>query len=937
MVLDREDFERVDALLQAALDLPAGERAGFLDGACAGDAALRERVSELIRLAELEGDLLTPGGAFVAHAASGDAAEIASAKSPATRLTRVMEGAPLSPGQKLGRYEVRELLGSGGMGRVYRALDPALGREVAIKALSRAFGGDGAALRRFEREARLLATLSHPNVAAIHGFELLDGVPYLILERIEGETLAQRLRRRLEMRDALSIAVQITEGLAEAHAKGVVHRDLKPSNVMLTAGGRVKLVDFGLAKTAAHPPSGDSSEPLTATGTVLGTAPYMSPEQIRGEPVDTRTDVWAFGCLLYEMLSGKHAFQGRSAPEVLAAALRDEPDWSALPPAVAPPVRRLLERSLRKDPDRRLQHIGDARLELLDAGSEGTAVASSPPGRRRGGRVALVAAGLLAALLPAAFVAGRRSSRSEPPRFAKLTYRRGYIRGARFTPDGRSIVYSAAWDGGPMRVYQKQAESPDSLTLELPGADLLAISETGELAVALDCKGTHLGVCSGTLARSSLTGGAPRELAEDVQQADWLKGGGLVVVRHRHNGATLELRPGKTLYDTAGHVSFPRVSPGGDLVAFFDHPHTGDDRGSVAVIDLEGKKKRQLTGEWGSARGLAWSPSGDEIWFTAAEGGSTRALYAVTPAGKLRTVHRSPGALTLQDVSRDGRVLMTREEQTYGILALAPGESVERELSWLDHSVLTDVSEDGRTVLLSEQSEAVGPDYAACVRKLDGSPVVRLSKGWGLSITPDGQRVLAKLPAASAPIWVVPVGTGETLTLRPPVAEIHWAVWFPDGHRILLIGNDAGRPVRLYAGDVQGNSWKPITPEGAVGSSVTISPDGRFAATASDGGTITLYPVDGGTPVPLAGALPGDRPVRYTRDAFYVTTAQRLPRRIFRIDPTTGARSHFRDILPADRAGVSEVWGIGLSGDARGHAYTYHRWLSELFAVDGLR
>ena len=302
------------------------------------------------------------------------------------------------------------MLGAGGMGRVYRALDPSLGREVAIKALGGAFRGDSGSLRRFEREARVLAALSHPNIAAIYGLERLDGSPYLVLERVEGETLAQRLARGpLPWRDACAIALQVIEGLEEAHGKGVIHRDLKPSNVMLAPGDRAKLVDFGLAKNTAPQSDEDmQTDPITQAGAVLGTARYMSPEQVRGDEVDTRTDVWAFGCLLFRDAPGRGAFAGRSIAEVLAAVLRDEPDWSALPAATPPAIRRLLRRCLRREPHARLQHIGDARIEILDMESE-AAAPDTPASRVTRTQLWTVAgvlgAGVLAALLLAPWAA----------------------------------------------------------------------------------------------------------------------------------------------------------------------------------------------------------------------------------------------------------------------------------------------------------------------------------------------------------------------------------------------------------------------------------------------------------------------------------------------------------------------------------------------------
>jgi serine/threonine protein kinase len=921
-VLEAGDWKRADDLLQAALDLPAEQRDRWISEACGDDTALKERVLELIRLAQADSDVLRPGGALAGIA--GDRRAFA-----------------LAPGSRLGRYEIRELLGSGGMGRVYSALDPTLGREVAIKALAETFRDDSASFKRFEREARVLASLNHPNIAAIYGFEQLDGAPYLILERIEGETLGQRLKKApLSLRDAVAIAIQIAEGLAEAHSKGVSHRDLKPSNVMLASGGRVKLVDFGLAKTTkvASPSSAAAvSTHLTEEGRVMGTAPYMSPEQIRGEAVDARSDVWAFGCVLYEMLSGRHAFEGHSAPEVLAAALRDEPDWSALPRATPPGLRRLLTRCLRKDPKRRLQHIGDARLELLDLESEGdTAPTAQHPKFAKSRLPAMLASASALVVLTVVFFVGRRTSMREPPRWQKLTYQLGWVREGRFTPDGQSVLYSAAWDGGPLRIYRKHPESPEAVPLDLPSASILGISRSGELAIALDCRSTHPGVCSGTLARAALTGGSPREIAEGVQQADWAPDGNeLVIVRDVPGGTRLERPPGRVLYETAGHISCPRISPAGDLIAFFDHPHPNDDRGRVAVVDLAGKK-RQIGKDWESLFGLAWNPSGSEIWFTASEAGARRELYAVTLSGRLRAVFRAPSSLSLLDISRNGKVLLACEDLRLGIRGAASGETAERELSWLDRSFSTGISRDGRLLLLTEQSEAAGGDYAACIRRMDGSRVTRLGPGWAMSISPDSKLVLTKLPGPQAPLSIVPVGPGPTRLLKTPGLDCHWGAWLPDGRHVLVSANRAGERTGLYVVDVESETWRPFK-EGRF-SAGAVSPDGKYIAGPGPDGVLALQPLEGDAAIPVRGALPGDTAVGFSDGGrtLLVMLPQRVPREVFRIDLETGARSRWRAFVPQDPAGVSLVLGLVFSADASAYAYSYYRSLAVIYAVDGL-
>ncbi|HET8646478.1 MAG TPA: serine/threonine-protein kinase, partial [Vicinamibacteria bacterium] len=385
-------------------------------------------------------------------------------------------GRPLRPGQRLGRYEIRGLLGSGGMSRVYRALDPVLGREVAIKALAEAFRDDAASLRRFEREARALANLNHPNVATIHGFELLDDAPYLVLELVEGITLEERLREgALPLRAALDVARQVAEALEEAHRKGVVHRDLKPSNVMLGPGGRVKVLDFGVAKTVVRRDGGPPAIPHTATapGEVLGTAPYMSPEQVRGDEVDARTDVWGFGCLLYEMLCGRRAFPGRSIPGILAAVLRDEIDWSPLPANTPQALRRVLQRCLRKDRHQRLQDVGDARLELEELGEEPASVAPRAASRAWPRSLPWIVAA--AALISTAVLALRRppaEPHQRPGLRLSLDLPAGfaipddYAAPFAISPDGsRVVVLGQAGPDEPSRLFVRDLRSLELVPL----------------------------------------------------------------------------------------------------------------------------------------------------------------------------------------------------------------------------------------------------------------------------------------------------------------------------------------------------------------------------------------------------------------------------------------------------------------------------------------
>ena len=369
MASDR--WRQVEDLFHAALARRAEERGVFLAEACQGDAELlREVESLLAHEAGAKGFLSVPAAALVG--------------SPEPGRTLV--------GGRFGSYTIRSLLGVGGMGEVYRAHDETLGREVAVKVLSSAFTADTERRTRFERETRMLATLNHPHIAAIYGVEEADGVRGLVLELVEGETLTERLASAerasgaraagLSESDALTIARQIAEALEAAHEKGIVHRDLKPANIKITPNGVVKVLDFGLATIATGEAANLSQSPTITTdgtrdGAILGTVAYMSPEQARGKPIDKRTDIWSFGCVLFEMLTGRSPFGGETVPDMIVAILEREPDWLVLPDSTLPDVRRLLQRCLEKDPKRRLHDVADVRIEIEDAIA--TPLPAAPP------------------------------------------------------------------------------------------------------------------------------------------------------------------------------------------------------------------------------------------------------------------------------------------------------------------------------------------------------------------------------------------------------------------------------------------------------------------------------------------------------------------------------------------------------------------------------
>ncbi len=862
----------------------------------------------------------------------------------------------LAAGTRLGPYEILSPLGAGGMGEVYRARDTKLNRDVAIKVLPAHLAGDAEARARFEREAQAVAALSHPNILAIHDFGVEDGVAYSVTELLDGETLRQRLSGSpLHGRKATDFGIQIARGLAAAHARGIVHRDLKPENIFLTRDGHVKILDFGLARmtgpagvAATNAPTVES--PHTAPGTVMGTMGYMSPEQVRGRETDHRTDIFAFGAVLYEMLSGRRAFRGESAADTMMAILKEEPpDLSETNHAVPAPLERLVRHCLEKNPEDRFQSARDLAYDLeAVSGLSGSATRAAAAARGGMPRLPKLSAPWAAMAVAAALAAGWFAARRFSPRaaaadarFHQLTYRRGFIGSARFATDGQSIVYSAQWDGLPAALYLKRPDSPDALSLQLPPAEVLAVSPAGQVALALGCKGTHNGACAGTLAVVPLTGGAPRPLEDGVQWADWAPDGGAMVVQHDVDGkARLEYPPGRVLYETSGHISWPRFSPDGRTIAFLDHPFQTDDQGAVALVDLAGKV-RKLTRQYLSVQGLAWSPGSREIWFTAAESGVGRSLYAVTPSGATRTLSKVPGSLTLRDVSKAGLVLLTHDDVRKGIMGLAPGQTKERDLSWLEWSIPMDLSDDGNTLLFNEQGQATGEQYAVCIRKTDGSPVIRLGDGVPRGLSPDGTWVVSSLMKPGSPMYLLPTGTGQPRRVATPAfAAVGLARFLPDGRRFVFAATETGTR-RLFLGNVDGTAARAISPPDLSLAGFLLSPDGRSVIFGTRDRKTFSVPVEGGAPSPFRPKfdLADLSPIRFSGDGHFLFARDngRIPVSVYRFDVSTGARELVREISPGDPAGLEAISPVDLSADGRSYVYGYTRALSDLYAVEGLK
>ena len=699
----------------------------------------------------------------------------------------------LSVGTKLGPYTVAAPIGAGGMGEVYRARDERLKRDVAIKVLPATYSQDPDRLRRFEQEAQAAGGLNHPNITAVYDLGSHEGAPYIVTELLEGETLRARLSGGpIAVRKATDYAVQIAKGLAAAHEKGIIHRDLKPENLFLTNDGRVKILDFGLAKlTQVEAGTGPQTNLPTAAGTepgvVMGTLGYMSPEQVKGKAADQRSDLFSFGAILYEMLSGQRAFHRDSAAETMSAILREEPpDLSATNKSVQPGLERIVRHCLEKNPEERFHSARDVAfdLEALSGLStpSGVAEIESQSTAKRPSWLAVAGAVLATALAcgALALVAIRRVGDRPPPSFRQLTFRRGQVFSARFAPDGQTILYTAAWDDRPMEIFVGRPESPESRPFGLVGAEVMAISKSGDMAVSLDrTTGTSFRR-TGTLAQLSVAGGAaPRDILKEVEWADWGPDGkSMAIVRVVPGKMRIEFPIGKVLYETSAWVSHLRVSPDGKWVAFVDHPTPSDDGGFVTVVDLQGKKK-VLTQPFATAQGLAWSPAG-EVWFTATPVGGNRAIYTASTSGGARLKVRVPGNLTLHDISSDGKFLVSRDSSRNEMGVLLKGDTKERPLTWLDWSLPAAFSRDGKTVLFSESGEGGGAGYSVYVRKADGSPAVRLGEGSTQDLSPDGEWALAIIHSASDPQLVAyPTGAGEAKVFPKDGVAVFGATFLP--------------------------------------------------------------------------------------------------------------------------------------------------------------
>jgi WD40 repeat protein len=776
------------------------------------------------------------------------------------------------------------------------------------------------------------------------------------MEIVEGQSLRLLMvRGRPPLKKALQIASQLADALAKAHEVGIVHRDLKPENVMVSGDGHVKIVDFGLAKLAEPATFGSSGHAPTSTLStrelLLGTIGYMSPEQASGLETDFRTDQFAFGAILYELVTGARAFHKPTGVETLSMIISGEPERAlTINPTLPLPVAWLIDRCLSKDPVDRYASTRDLAQEVQTLRDHVAELdAFERPFRAGAGRrsTAVVLGAVAAVMAIAAGISAAylmlRQTRPAPvpiattPTFRQLTFRRGFVNNARFSPDAGTIFYSAAWDGGPVQTFETRPPGPESRTAVGTPAGLASVSSTGELALIRRCR-FDWGWCVGTLATMPL-GGAPRDVLENVISADWAPDGRtLAAVQMADGEYRLHYPIGKQLYATTGKLAYMRFSPRGDRIAMAEYPFVSDESGFIRIVDLSGKTTT-IPRSWRTIRGLGWSSDGDEIWVSASERGKTCSLYAVTLTGAQRLILHVPGDVNLYDVGLDDRAIVTHgDPRSHMVWSGAGGQ---RDLSWLDWPTVADLSSDGKTVLFYEWGEAVGARPAVYIRNVDGSDAIRLGEGKALALSPDQRWALALQETSQPRLVLLPTGTGESRSLPPEqLTDFYWARWFPDSRRLLVVGAGADGAPGSYVQEIDSGRLQPIAEKGML--AAFVAPDGRRVLILDPLEGFLLWPLDRGKPTAIKGLDRGERPIQWSADGRYLYLRGRDDAviRVYRFDLATGKRDLWREITlrdPTALIGLGEGRGeLAMSQDGNDYVFSYWTAMRKLFLAEGL-
>jgi serine/threonine protein kinase len=860
---------------------------------------------------------------------------------------------PIAEGMKLGPFEIQQAIGAGGMGEVYRARDTRLARQVAVKVLPSHLSTSEDLRKRFEQEARAASSLNHPNICTLYDIGNQDSIHYLVMEYLSGETLRSRLKEGpIPPKKAIEFAVQIAHGLGAAHENGVVHRDLKPENIFITTEERIKIFDFGLAHYTASPPEAELSVTPTRTkmtepGMVMGTAGYMSPEQVRGMQVNEASDIFSLGVVLYEMLTGQRAFQRDTPAETMTAILKEEPtEINSLTNKISPALALIVQRCLEKKPELRFRTAQDLAfaLQMASSGTEARHAVVEPATAASHISKKWLALGLL--LLVSGVVAGiflkNRQQPATAPEFRALTFLRGYVQSANFTPDGLTVIYGAAFGGQPIQLYSTRTDSIESRSLGLPSTDVLSISRSGEMAILLNPHYQANWIRIGTLAKLPVAGGAPREILENVNDADINKDGSkFAIVRTISSLETLEYPIGKVLFETHGWITRPHLSSDEKRIAFIEHPIYGDDRGFIAIA--ENGKIVRITGAYPALTGLAWSPEEDEIWFSASTENEDHEVWAVHPGRSVRLLLRAPVSVRLADVNSNGRVLLTSGERRSEIGGLLAGDLKERDLSWYGDEDISGISGDATILAATQTAQGSGPNYHIYFRRADGSANVQLGEGNGAGISFDGKLIVALIPSDEAQnkLLLYPTGPGEIKTIRLGDIQFSGAEnsrlsgWTTDGRRICFLGVEPGKPRLAYVLDLPNGKPRSITSSETLGAALSMD-GGSLIAVLADGRAM-LYSVQTRDGIPVSGMLPYEYPLQWENSGKAVFVWDRsFPAKVFRIDITSGRHELWKDIAPPDPIGV--LYGrVLLTPDGKHYLYRYRRILNRLYLAEKLQ
>jgi serine/threonine protein kinase/Tol biopolymer transport system component len=918
-----ERWQQIEELFHRAADLGPNQRARFLTEVCGGDEALKREIEALAAHDDSTNDVL------------GMAVERA--------VELLPDGTADEPdmlGKQIGAYQITAIIGKGGMGRVFKARDTQLNRWVALKVLPASYFSDAERKRRFLEEAKSASALSHPNIITIHGILKHGGTDFIAMEYLDGETLDRLIAHKgLPLKQAVKYAIEIADGLTAAHRAGIVHRDIKPSNIMVSGQGRVKILDFGVAKQLQQGESQDASmpgdAPLTNPGLVIGTAAYISPEQAEGKRVDARSDIFSFGALLYEMVTGRRAFQGQSTVSILAAILNQQPVTPRVLVETLPPeLEKTILRCLKKDPEQRFQHMGDVKLSLEEVLEELEAPPVSSRAQKRAGRAWFIPAICVAAvaLLLGAWL-GRRTLPKNQITMQRLTFRKGDLLGARFGPGG-TIIYAAEWDGAPSTIFSEQLGNREARNLGLPSGNIMSVSRDGNLAILI---GAGNPSTEGVLAEVPIGGGVPHQILENVSAADWDRTGeSIAAVRTVAGHHRIEYPIGTVLYDTqsARAPMSLRISPKNGLLAFFERTDAGD-----FAVELVGPRhpKQVLSTGWRFAGGLQWAPNGREVWFSGARTGADPALYSVDLGGHERMLLQIGSSPVLHDIGTDGRLLLSSVDSRIGIRSLLRDNGIERELGWFDASAVMGISDDGKTILFLELSYGKGRSPAIYLRQTNGSPAVRLGYGTQAVLSPDSRWVAClQEETGTSRLVVLPTGPGEPQTLALGAIRAEKFEWFPDSNQILLIGSEPNQPPRTYLLHISGKKPTPITPPGVR--ATRVSPDGR-AVVVITAGTICIRSLATGEQTPLGPIEAGDSVIAWSADGRYLfiqhNTSENRSTRIFRMDVHSGKKELWRELRPAD-PGAYIFGQVYLTPDATSYAFSYQRDLETLYLVQGV-